>query len=256
MSVMPIWSRWIGWLLIGASIALATNIVPAFIGQSKLVFSQTQGNGIDARLTNVRPEKQAWLVEQNGGRWGRYGWYLADGEQGSLRIELPGMRPGILKLCLWMFSPGHLSVLVRDGSNSREIPVSDLDGRPLEWLIHGPTELAIVGSSELSQEQLVLDRFAVAWFPSDSQLPSLWPLAGVITLGLAGWALWVHQHRNQSQDWRLWFGCVGILIAASIGFALRWTLFDIVRGFPMDPDAVAYFSHAHNIQDLNNRQIY
>ena len=248
MSAMPIWGRWIGWLLIGVSIALAMDIVPAFIAQSKLVFSQTQGNGVDARLTDVRPEKQAWLVEQNGGRWGRYGWYLAAGEQGSLRIELPGRHPGILKLRLWAFSPGHLSVSVKGPSSSEEVSVHTLDGRVLQVLVNGPTELAIVASSELSQEQLVLDRFAVDWFPSDSQLPSLWPFVGVITLGFGGCALWVQQHRNQSQDWSLWFGCAGILIAASIGFALRWTLFDIVRGLPADPDAVMYFSYAHSFK--------
>jgi hypothetical protein len=136
---------------------------------------------------------------------------------------------------------------VRDGTNSYEIPVSALDGEPLQLLVHGPTELAVVALSELSQEQLVLDRFAVAWFPSGSQLPSLWPFAGVITLGLGGWALWVHQRRSLSKDRKIWFGCASILIAAIVGFALRWTLFDITRGLPPDSDAVSYMAYARSL---------
>ena len=157
------------------------------------------------------------------------------------------MQPGILKLRLWAFTPGHLSVSVRDGTNSHEIPPHDLDGRVLQLLVHGPTELVIVASSELSQEQLVLDRFAVAWFPSGSQLPSLWPLASVITLVFGGWTLWVHQRRSLSQDGRIWLGCASILIAAIVGFTLRWTLFDITRGLPPDPDAVSYLSYARSL---------
>lgn len=236
-----------GWLLVCGGIVLSWYALFPFISDARRALSETQSRGYDERLSDVRPEQVAWLVDQKGGRWGRYGWYLSAGEEGSLRVVLPGVQPGILKLRLWAFTPGHLSVSVRDGTYSHEIPPRDLDGRVLQLLVQGPTELALMASSNLSQEQLVLDRFAVAWFPSESQLPSLWPFAGGITLGLAGWALWSHQPRSLSRDRRIWLGCAGILIAAIAGFAFRWTLFDITRGLSPDPDAVSYMSYARSL---------
>jgi hypothetical protein len=217
------------------------------MSDARRVLGETQSRGYDERLSNVHPEQVSWLIDQKGGRWGQYGWYLAAGEKGSLRAALPGVQPGSLKLRLWAFSPGHLSVFVKDGTNSHEIPLRNLDGRVLQLLVHGPTELAIVASSELSQEQLVLDRFAVAWFPSENQLPSVWPIAGVIILGFSGWTLWIYQRRSLSHDRMIWLGCASILIAAIVGFAFRWTLFDITRGLPSDPDAVAYISYARSL---------
>ena len=243
-------SRWIvrtGWLLVCGGIVLSWYALLPFMSDARRVLRETQSRGYDERLSDVRPEQVTWLVDQKGGRWGRYGWYLAAGEKGSLRAALPGVQPGMLKLRLWAFTAGHLSVSVRDGTISHDILPGDLDGRVLQLLVQGPTELAIAASSDLSQEQLVLDRFAVAWFPSESQLPSLWPFAGVVTLGLGGWALWAYQRRSLSQDRRVWLGCAGILIAAIVGFALRWTLFDMTRGLPPDPDAVMYMSYARSL---------
>ena len=246
MSLVSRWIVWTGWLLVCGGIVLSAFALFPFMSDARGVLGETQSRGYDERLSNVHPAQVRWLVEEKGGRWGRYGWYLAAGEKGTLRAALPGIQPGILKLRLWAFSPGHLSVSVRDGTISHEVPASDLDGRVLQLVVYGPTELAVMASSELAQEQLVLDRLAVAWFPSGSQLPSLWPFAGMITLGLGGWTLWIHQRRNLFQDRRFWFGCASILIAAFVGFALRWTLFDITRGLPPDPDAVTYMLYARS----------
>lgn len=60
--------------------------------------------GLDERLSNVRPDKAPWLKEVQGGRWGRYGWYLSPHEQGSLHIRLPAQQSGTLRLRLWAFS--------------------------------------------------------------------------------------------------------------------------------------------------------
>ena len=247
MSAASRWSVQIGLLLVCSGIVLSWYALAPFMSDARRVLGETQSRGYDEGLSDVRPGQVTWLVDLKGGRWGRYGWYLAAGQEGSFRVALPGVQPGIIKLRLWAFTPGHLSASIRDGPRSQEIPLTNLDGRVLQIRVHGPTELAIAASSDRPQEQLVLDRFAVAWFPSESQLPSLWPLVGVITLGLGGWALWRYQYRSLSQDRRSWLGCAGILIAAIVGFALRWTLFDITRGLPPDPDAVMYMSYARSL---------
>ena len=236
-----------GWLLVCASVGLAGFTVFSFISDAIRVFGETQSRGYDERLSDVRSEQVTWLASQRGGRWGRYGWYLAAGEEGSLRIVLPGVQPGALKLRLWGFSPGRLSVDLIDSVGAQTIPASDLDGHLLHVSVNGPATLVIMAANELPQEQLVLDRFAAVWLPSESRLPSLWPFAVAITIGFGGWALWVYQRGNLSQDWSLWLGCAGILISAFIGFAFRWTFFDIARGLPADPDAAAYMAYARSL---------
>lgn len=238
---------WIGWFLVCGGIVLSGYALFSFMTDARCVLGETQSRGYDERLSDVRPERVTWLVDQKGGRWGRHGWYLGAGGKGSLRVALPGTQAGVLKLRLWAFNPGQLSVDLIDSASSQGIPASDLDGRLLQVSADGPTTLVIMASSELSQEQLVLDRFAVAWFPPESKLPSLWPFAVLITIGLAGWALWIHQRGNLSQDWHIWFGSAGILIAVFIGFALRWSLFDIARGLPAAPDAAAYMTYARSL---------
>lgn len=242
------WNVWLGWMLLGASLVLALITVPPFVSDARRVFSEFQSLGHDERLSDVRPEQSTWLLEQNGGRWGQYGWYLDSGQEGALRVALPGVQSGILKLRLWAFSPGGLSVSVKDGTASHEISDGNLDGRVLQLLVDGPTELVIVASSNVSAEQLVLDRFAAVWFPSGSNLPSLWPLAGVITLGLGGWVLWMRQHGCLFQGGGVCLGFTGIVIAFVVGFLLRWALFDIARALPPDPDAVGYRSYARSLE--------
>ena len=242
------WIVWTGWLLVCGGIVLSGYALFPFMSDARRVLGETQSRGYDERLSDVRPERVTWLVDQKGGRWGRYGWYLAAGEEGSLRAALPGVQPGTLKLRLWAFTPGHLSVSVRDGARSQEIPLPDLDGRVLQMMVHGPTELTIAASSELSQEQLVLYRFAVAWFPSESQLPSLLPFVVAMTLGCAGSGLWVYRRYGCFKNWSIWFGCIGILVAAFVGFACRWALFDIARGLPAEPDVVGYMSYARSLE--------
>jgi hypothetical protein len=244
-------SRWIvatGWLLVCGAIVLSGYALLPFMSDTRRVLSETQSHGYDERLSDVRSEQATWLLDQKGGRWGRYGWYLAAGEEGSVRAALPGVQPGILKLRLWAFSPTHLSVSVRDGERSQETVLPDVDGRVLQLMVDGPTELTIAASNRLSQEQLVLDRFASAWFPTGSQLPSPWLLVVAMALGCVGSGLWVHRRYGCFTNWSIWFGCVGILIAMCVGFACRWALFDIARGLPAEPDVLGYMSYARSLE--------
>ena len=242
MTLTTRWAGWMGWLLLSASLALCFMTLPAFISSLTEVLAHTQLSGVDQRLMNVKPEKQAWLLEQAGGRWGQHGWYLTAGEKGHLRIVLPGTEAGTLKLRLWLFSPGYLSVSIKEGSGYEEIPLHELDGRLLQIQVHGPSELVVVSSNELSQEQLVLDRYAAAWFPPESHLPSLWPLALIMAFVFGGWACLLDQHK----PWITVLSTGGIILAVMIGFVLRWQLFDIARGLPADPDAASYFAFARN----------
>jgi hypothetical protein len=244
-------SRWIvptGWLLVCGAIVLSGYALFPFMSDTRRVLSDTQSRGYDERLSDVRSERAPWLLDQKGGRWGRYGWYLSTGEEGSLRAALPGMQPGILKLRLWAFSPGHVSAFIRDGEHSLETLLPDVDGKVFQLTVNGPTELTIAASSRLTQEQLVLDRFASAWFPSESQLPSLLPFAVAMMLGCVGSGLWVHRRYGCFTNWSVWLGCVGILVAASVGFAYRWALFDIARGLPAEPDVVGYMAYARSLE--------
>jgi hypothetical protein len=212
----------------------------------KVNFAKTQINGLDERLMNVLPESQWWLLEQQGGRWGQHGWYLSSGEKGNLRILFPGKEPGIVKFRLWLFSPGHLSVSVREKSRQHLIAPHELDGRVLQIEVHGLSELLVESTSELSEEQLVLDRYAAVWFPPDSQLPSLLPIGFIMVLVFAIWASILIYHLHGSMVWVPVLGAGAIVLAAMMGLFLRWTLLDIVRGLPADPDAGfgGYFSHA------------
>ena len=213
----------------------------------KAVLAESQSSGIDERLTNVQPHKAAWLLEQKGGRWGRYGWYLAAREQGVLRIALPGFSRGILKIRLWDFSPGRLSVSVRS-SLSQETLIQELNGQITDVQVREPTELVVLATSTQAKEQIVFDRFAAAWFNEGSRLPSVLPVAASILLGLIGWALRISTKADKWHAWTVWLGCAGIIVAASIGFYLRLSLFDLNRGLPADPDAVSYFQYAQDFQ--------
>ena len=114
------WIVWTGWLLVCGGIVLSGYALFPFMSDARRVLGETQLRGYDERLNDVQPEQVRWLAGQKGGRWGRDGWFLAAGEEGSLRVALPGVQPGTLKLRLWAFTPGHLSVSVRDGTSAHE----------------------------------------------------------------------------------------------------------------------------------------
>ena len=253
MSSVSRYAVWTGWLLIGVSFVVSAITIPVFVSDLKDVLAQSRSSGIDDRLMNVQPENRTWLLEQHGGHWGQHGWYLTGGEKGDLRILLPGTETGTLKLRLWLFSPGHLSVSRREGSTRQAIPLHDLDGRILQIHVHGPSELIVESSSDLVEEQLVMDRYAAVWFPPESQLPSLLPIAVILALMFAGWACTLVHHPSGSTVWMAMFGAGVILLAVMVGFHLRWDLFDIARGLPADPDAGTggYYTHAMNFTWLS-----
>ena len=203
--------------------------------------------GLDERLSNVRPDKAPWLKEVLGGRWGRYGWYLSPHEQGSLHIRLPVQQPGTLRLRLWAFPAGPLSVNISDGGITRHVSDEQLDGEVITLAVDCPCELIVQATNEMPEDQLILDRFAVWWSDSQDRLPSFYPLMGAVGLCLAGWG-WLARQRNSPQIWRLWMGCTLILLAVTLGWSQRWTLLEIARGLPPEPDVIQYRVYAQSLQ--------
>lgn len=245
------WTLPVGWLLLSGSLALSVIALPPLTSSLKDNLARTQSGGVDDRLMNVQPKSHSSLLEQSGGFWGQHGWYLAGRESGILRIKLPGAERGIVKLRLWLFSPGQLSVSVKEDSGQQVISEQKLDGRLLQIPVHGPSQLVIESSSDVSQEQLVLDRYAAAWFPPDDELPSLWPLSGMLLLALGGWATIAISRRLDSLAWISMIVLAAIMTAALVGFVLRWNLFDFARGLPADPDAASYLTYAKNFTWLS-----
>ena len=269
---------WIGWLLVCWGVFIAAVALPPFISELRRALHDPPSLGLDERLSSVQSAQASWLIEQKGGHWGRYGWYLAGGEEGLLRIRLPGSVPGRLKLRLWVYDAGPLTVHVQgaEPGSRYEIPGGHLDGRIISLPIAGPSELVLVASSHLSEEQLLMDRFSAVWFSDSDRLPALWPFALALALCLAGWG-WIivarsyglenspHFHLSPKgsehqlgkafqhggaggvRSWQLWFGCVAILAAAAVGWAQRWELFDMTRGLPADPDVRAYIGYARSL---------
>lgn len=236
---------WVGWLAAGCSIAAGVLAVPQCVSDLRAVLHTPEAPGFDEPLSRVQPGQVPWLIGQQGGRWGQYGWYLASGTEGRLRIKLPAVKPGVLRLRLWAYDPGYLSVTVAAGGVLHDVPVAHLDGRPLEIAVNGASELLLVASNEFG-DQLVLDRLAAAWFQTDDRLPALWPVAAVMTIGLAGWG-WAIHRQGSPRAWMNWIGCTGILLLTAAGFAQRWNLFEIARGLPVDPDVVGYTAYAHSL---------
>ena len=89
MSSVSGWIVRTGWLLVFGGIVLSGYALFPFMSDARRVLGETQSRGYDERLSDVRPEQVAWLVNQKGGRWGRYGWYLAAGKEGSLERHSP-----------------------------------------------------------------------------------------------------------------------------------------------------------------------
>lgn len=239
-------SSWIGWIIVLCSIAVGGIALDQFVPDMRKALSEPASLGFDEHLSNVDPGHVPWLLEHTGGRWGRYGWYLSAGETGLLRIRMPGSENGVLKLRIWAFSPGQLSVRISDGTDSHEIPLSHLDSRLLHYPVNGSSELIVAASNPLSEEQLVLDRFAVAWSRIDDHLPSSWPLGVAVAMCLVGFLLICGTHK-ESVPWPLWLGSFAILAASVAGFVLRWDLLDLARGLPVDPDVLAYIAYARSL---------
>ena len=148
---------WIGRVLICSGILAAVIGLPQFVSQMRQALQASGAIGMDERLTDVQAERSLWLTEQDGGRWGRYGWYLAPHEEGLVRIRLPASEPGVLKMRIWVFSAGRTAARITGGTDLYEIPSAHLDGRMFEVNVNGPSELMLNATNETSEERLVLE---------------------------------------------------------------------------------------------------
>lgn len=238
---------WIGRVFICSGILAAGIAIPQFMIQMRQALQESHAMGLDERLTNVQADRASWLAEQDGGRWGRYGWYLSPHEDGGVRIRLPVSEPGVLKMRVWAFAAGRIVARIMGGNNVYEIPATHLDGQIFEINVNGPSELMLSATNDTSQEQLVLDRFAVTWYSGNSHLPSIWPLAFATVLCLIGWgcASWLS---FPSRKWTVWLGISVIIVAAFVGFGQRWMVFDMARNLPVDPDVVGYIDSAKKLE--------
>lgn len=238
---------WIGRVLICSGILAAVIALPQFVSQMRQTLQTSHAIGMDERLTTVQAENSLWLAEQDGGRWGRYGWYLAPHEEGLIRVRLLASGPGMLKMRIWVFAAGRTAARIIGGVGLYEIPSAHLDGRMFEVDVAGQSELVLSATNETSDEKLVLDRFAVSWFSVNDRLPSIWPLGSAAVLCVIGWGCvcWV---APSSKQWAVWLGCSVILAAAFIGFGQRWLLLDMARSLPVDPDVVGYVDLAKDLE--------
>lgn len=195
---------WMGWGLLCAGLLFSSIAVLRFIPAMQAVLHEPEILGLDEDLIDVQHDRASWLSESNGGRWGRYGRYLASNDHGSLRIRLPFEQEGVLKLRLWFYSPGTLAVKIVDSAQVHDVPLAHLDGTIISMPMHGPTEIVVNASSDLSEEQLVVDRFVAAWSEPNDELPSLLPLLFGISLsgGMVYRRNWVAQEELASMDRR------------------------------------------------------
>ena len=198
--------------------------------------------GMDERLTEVRvPEP--WLLSQQGGRWGRYGWYLGPGESGSLRVQLPGSGPGALRLRVWTYDAGVLQARVIDTDTTQL--VAHTDGRMVNLPVHGDAVLDIVAANTSDTEQLVLDRISACRSVANER-PGVGMLPIALGLAITGWGVLAWYGRSTSAV-RCWLGATAILVAVVVGWGQRWELLGIARGLPLDPDVTAYQEYARSL---------
>jgi hypothetical protein len=163
---------------------------------------------------------------------------------GGMVGRLPYSQTGVLKLRFWAYNAGTLVINVTDGTNTYEIPSAQLDGRIIRIAVSGASELIVTASSELSDEQLILDRFAVAWSEAGDQLPSPIPLLFGIVLCIGGWL--VIAGRLSTYGWQQWAGGTAILVATVVGGGERWESLDMARGLLVDSDVVSYMTYARS----------
>lgn len=234
------WMNLVGWILLICGLVVIFISIPSVVVDLRKMLREPESLGFDEHLTDVNPKKAHWLTRWSGGRWGRYGWFLSKGESGEVHIKLPGSAPGTLKLRLWMFDPGQLSVSLVDESGERHIPTYLLNGRILSYRVSGSSSLRIIAVNQLEWEQLVLDRIAAVGCDEAEQLPTFWPIIVGMGVGLAGWGVILCQ-KATGDTWNRWLGCTLVLIAAAWGFHLRWELFEMARFLPTDSDVVATY---------------
>ena len=227
--------------LLAGTLVAAMLTVPPFVKDLHRALHEPQGRGFDQRTFD------AWLIEQEGGHWTRYGWWLNAGERARLRIRLPGSEPGVLALRLWVFPAGTVTVFVVDPTTRHPIPPHALDGRILDLRVAGSSELIVDASNTGRQEQLVLHRSAAAWFPPSDRLPRSWPLLVPLVLGVAGWGALVLMRPSRASVTG-WVSAVVVVLAAAAGWGRRWALFDIARGLPADPDVVMFMRYARSLR--------
>jgi hypothetical protein len=224
---------------------LSSIAVLRFIPAMQAALHEPEILGLDEHLTDIQFDRASWLSESNGGRWGRYGWYLASNEHGSLRIRLPFEQEGVLKLRLWSYSPGTLAVKILDSAQVLDVPLAHLDGTIISMPMHGPTEIVVNASSDLSEEQLVVDRFVAAWSEPNDKLPSPLPLLFGISLCVGGWVIvaigW------SKSDWLQWTAGIAIVVATFIGTGQRWNLLEMARNLAVDSDVVSYMTYAKSL---------
>ena len=235
----------LGWTMVCAGVLAFVIALPQFLSELRQALGATQARGQDEHLENVETPGVPWLIEQKGGRWGRYGWYLLPGERGQLRIRLPGSEEGQLLLRIWAFSPGETVVAVSDGARVQEIPQAALDGSQHDLSVHGPSTMTLMAKSELGEEQLVLDRFAVSWFPAGDKVPVVWPVGLALVLALSGWAVIISHGGAPGRQ--VWLGVLIMGVAVTVAAELRFTLWDMSRGLPVDGDTGSYMRHARGL---------
>lgn len=243
-------SLWLGWIFVCCGIIGVIASVTQIAPQIKQALKEPVTLGLDEHLTNVEPEHSAWLSESVGGHWGRYGWYLVPHEQGHLRIRLPFSGEGVLKLRIWAYAAGSLTVRVEEGGQVHEIPATDLDSTHIRLPVRGPSELTLNASNTLSEEQLILDRFAATWSSSDDQLPSCVPLALWMAV-LAGGVLLIRSNGSGVGP-KEWAGVATIFVATCVGAVERWDFLDMARGYPVDSDVVSYMAYARSLDWLSS----
>lgn len=236
-----------GWLLVYCGALLAGFALFQFVPALKAALHEPAMAGVDERLTNIKADRTSWLIEGKGGRWGRYGWYLGSHEEGTLRIRLPVQESGTLQIRLWAYNAGALSANVIDRQRVYRMAARQLGGDVITLNIDGPSKLVVQASNESPEDQLILDRFAASWSDSRDHLPSFYPVMGALGVCLAGWG-WLARTRNSPTAWRLWMGSTLIFLAVTAGWAQRWTLLEIARGLPADPDVVQYRLYAQSLQ--------
>ena len=234
-------------LLAGCGALLFALALLQFIPALQAALQHQDGGGVDERLTNISSDKAVWLTKHTAGYWGRYGWYLSAQQQGQLVIRLADNKPGMLRLRLWVYNAGALSVELLDGDVTHHIPHTLLHGDVIAIPVNGPCELVIHAANDMAQDQLVLDRFAAWRSDPEDRLPSIYPLMGSLALCLAGLS-WLDQSKRFFGGWRVSFGALLIFLAVAVGWTQRWTLLEIARGLPPDLDVVQYRLYAQSLE--------
>lgn len=230
-----------------SGLAALCSTTPKFSYDLRTALQDPHIVGFDERLTNLAPDRAAWLLEQQGGYWARQGWFLKPGEFGELRLQLPASGEGQLKVRVWAYDAGAMTVGITSAGESYGLQGREVIGRIATIPGDCPCALFVKASNESAYEQLILDRVASTWIPSRSGgLPSLRPIVMAIILALGGWGILAYDSGSPESRERL-LGYMVIVLATLAGFAERWALLDVARGLPLDPDAAGYVTFARQL---------